>query len=126
MFLVCTFLVFILIVQLKLESCNEQKKKIKWKKPYKIYILFFSVYVVPVTAGTVFGILALSKPLELCSLSHCNILEKNSLVFSMMAAKFVFFKWILPLFVLIDIILVYYKLLGKKYIKNMLMQSKLK
>lgn len=26
MFLVCTFLVFILIVQLKLESCNEQKK----------------------------------------------------------------------------------------------------
>lgn len=47
------------------------------KKPYKIYILFFSVYVVPVTAGTVFGILALSKPLELCSLSHCNILEKN-------------------------------------------------
>lgn len=43
-----------------------------------------------------------------------------------MAAKFVLFKWILPLFVLIDIILVYYKLLGKKYIKNMLMQSKLK
>lgn len=42
---------------------------------------------------------------------------KKSLVFSMMAAKFVFFKWILPLFVLIDIILVYYKLLGKKYIK---------
>lgn len=32
----------------------------------------------------------------------------------MMAAKFVLFKWILPRFVLIDIILVYYKLLGKK------------
>lgn len=44
----------------------------------------------------------------------------------MMAAKFVLFKWILPLFVLIDILLVYYKLLGKKIPENMLMRSNLK
>lgn len=76
------------------------------KTPIKYTYYFFSVYVVPVTAGTVFGILALSESLELCSLSHCNILEKKNLwFFSMMAAKFVLFKWILPLFVLIDSVL---------------------
>lgn len=84
---------------------KQNKKTIKDKD---ILGIFFSVYVVPVNAGTVLsGILALSKSLELCSSSHCSILKKNnSLVFAMMAAKFVLFKWILPLFVLIDIILV--------------------
>lgn len=118
MFLVCTFLVFILIVQLKLESCNEQKKnKIKWKNPIK-YTYYFSRYMLYLL------LLVLYLVFWLC-LNHWNSVvchtviswKKKSLVFSMMAAKFVFFKWILPLFVLIDIILVYYKLLGKKYIK---------
>lgn len=52
--------------------------------------------------------------------------RKKNQIFSMTTARFVLFKWILPLFVLIDIILVYYKLLGKKIYKNMLMRSKLK
>lgn len=83
---------------------KQGKKKIKYKD---ILGKFFSVHVVPVTAGTVSGILTLSNSLEICSVSHCSILGKSiSLVFSMMAAKFVLFKWILPLFVLIDIILV--------------------
>lgn len=37
----------------------------------------FSVYVVPVTAGTVSGILALSKSLELCSSSRCSMLKRH-------------------------------------------------
>lgn len=40
-------------------------KKLNKKKNQKYTYYFFSVYVVPVTAGTVFGILALSKSLEL-------------------------------------------------------------
>ncbi len=73
MFLVCMFLVFILTVQFNLG----RKVKQKMIKDKDIVGIFFSVYVVPVTAGTVSGILALSKSLELCSSSHCSILKKH-------------------------------------------------
>lgn len=73
MFLVCMFLVFILTVQFNLG----RKVKQKTIKDKDILGIFFSVYVVPVTAGTVSGILALSKSLELCSSSHCSILKKH-------------------------------------------------
>lgn len=53
---------------------GETKKRLKDKD---ILGISFSVYVVPVTAGTVSGILALSKSLELCSSSHCSILKKH-------------------------------------------------
>lgn len=57
--LVCFFCFFILIVQFNHEG--NKKKHEDWD----LVGLFFSVYVVPVTAGTVSGILALSKSLEL-------------------------------------------------------------
>lgn len=70
------FLVFILTVQFNLGRKVKQKKK-KTIKDKDILGIFFSVYVVPVTAGTVSGILALSKSLELCSSSHCSILKNH-------------------------------------------------
>lgn len=51
-------------------------------KDKDILEIFFSVYVVPVTAGTVSGILALSKSLELCSSSHILYPGKAFLWFS--------------------------------------------
>lgn len=69
------FLVFILTVQFNLGRKVKQKKKTI--KDKDVLGIFFSVYVVPVTAGTVSGILALSKSLELCSSSHCSILKKH-------------------------------------------------
>lgn len=56
---------------------KKRKQHKKKNNPIKYTSYFFSVYVVPVTAGTVFGILALSQSLELCSLSHCNILGEK-------------------------------------------------
>lgn len=74
MLLVCMFLVFILTVQFNHGRKVKQKKQLKDKD---ILGISFSVYVVPVTAGTVSGILALSKSLELCSSSHCSILKRH-------------------------------------------------
>lgn len=80
MFLVCTFSVFILTVQFNLGGEKGETRKKKTIKDKDILGKFFSVYVVPVTAGTVSGILTLtlSKSLELCSLSHCSILKKKA------------------------------------------------
>lgn len=79
----------------------ELKKKKNTNAEDKLGI-FFCIH--SVTPGTVSGILALSKSLELCTSSHCCILKSIFLVFSLMAAKFVLYTWIISLFVLIDII----------------------
>lgn len=73
----------------------------------KTFLGYFSLYMLYLL------LLVLYLVLWLC-LNHWNSVvlhtvvswKSISLVFSMMAAKFVLFKWILPLFVLIDIILV--------------------
>lgn len=69
---------YILTVQFnldrKVKQTSNQKNTLKDKD---ILGIFFSVYVEPVTAGTVSGILALSKSLELCSSPQCSILKRH-------------------------------------------------
>lgn len=74
MFLVCTFLVFILTVQFKLGW--------RWKKQQKIktFLDIFSLYMLYLLLLVLYLVFWLClKTLELCSLSHCSILKKWSI-----------------------------------------------